>query len=295
MGFRQADLLGGVAGVGAWSRPAGLSGRRAGAAVGGALFGPVVGAVADEVGTGPAFASAAVAAGVLMAVAFAVPAPRQAVRQGLREAFTAVGDRRLGTGLWLTMLAGLAFGVLDVLAPLRMADLGVTTLVIAGTFLASAGVEAALSPVAGRAADRRGTIVPVRCSLAGAAAVSLLAPALASAWVLVPVLIVGMPSFGTLFTPAMTLVSEGAQHQRLDQGLAFGLGNLVWAAGQAVAAAGSGALAQATSDLVPYSLLAAACLATLGLVRISHRPAGLPPRVYHPRRSGPSVVDRPTG
>ena len=31
-----------------------------------------------------------------------------------------------------------------------------------------------------------------------------------------------------------------------------------------MAAAGSGALAQATSDLVPYSLLAAACLMTLG-------------------------------
>jgi len=91
------------------------------------------------------------------------------------------------------------------------------------------------------------------------------------------VLIVGMPCFGTLFTPAMTLVSEGAQHQRLDQGLAFGLGNLAWAAGQAVAAAGSGALAQSTSDLVPYSLLAVACLATLGLARISDRPAaGLP-------------------
>jgi MFS family permease len=244
-----------------------MIGTAMGAAVGGALFGPVVGAVADEVGTGPAFSSAAVAAGLLMAVAFAVPAPRQAVRQGLREAFTAVGDRRLATGLWLTMLAGLAFGVLDVLTPLRLADLGVTALVIAGTFLASAGVEAALSPVAGRAADRRGAIVPVRCSLAGALAVSLLVPELASAWVLVPVLIVGMPAFGTLFTPAMTLVSEGAQRQRLDQGLAFGLANLAWAAGQAVAAAGSGALAQATSDLVPYSLLAAACLVTLGLIR----------------------------
>ena len=244
-----------------------MIGTAMGAAVGGALFGPVVGAIADEVGTGPAFASAAVAAGMLMAVAFAVPAPRQAVRQGLREAFTAVRDRRLATGLWLTMLAGLAFGVLDVLAPLRLADLGVTALVIAGTFLASAGVEAALSPLAGRAADRRGAIVPVRCSLAGAVAISLLVPALASAWVLVPVLIVGMPAFGTLFTPAMTLVSEGAQRRRLDQGLAFGLGNLAWAAGQAVAAAGSGALAQATSDLVPYALLAAACLATLGLVR----------------------------
>jgi MFS family permease len=252
-----------------------MIGTAMGAAVGGALLGPVVGAIADEIGTGPAFASAAVAGGVLMAAAFAVPAPREAVPQGLREAFTAVGDRRLAIGLWLTMLAGLAFGVLDVLAPLRMANLGVTSLVIAGTFLASAGVEAALSPVAGRVADRRGAIVPITCSLTGAVAISLLAPLLAPAGVLIPVLIVGMPCFGTLFTPAMTLVSEGAQHQRLDQGLAFGLGNLAWAAGQAVAASGSGALAQATSDLAPYSLLAAACLATLGFVRIRHRPEGV--------------------
>jgi MFS family permease len=253
-----------------------MIGTAMGAAVGGALFGPVVGAVADQIGTGPAFASAAVAAGVLMAVAFAVPAPRAAVPQGLREAFTAMSNRRLGIGLWLTMLAGLAFGVLDVLAPLRLASLGVTALVIAGTFLAAAGVEAALSPIAGRAADRRGAIVPIRCSLTGAVAISLLAPTLASEWLLVPALIVGMPSFGTLFTPAMTLVSEGAQEQRLDQGLAFGLGNLAWAAGQAVAASGSGALAQATSDLVPYSLLAAACMATLAFVRIRPRPASLP-------------------
>jgi MFS family permease len=250
-----------------------MIGTAMGAAVGGALFGPVVGAIADTIGTGPAFSSAAVAAGLLMAAAFAVPAPREAVPQGLREAFTAVRDRRLGVGLWLTMLAGLAFGVIDVLAPLRMADLGVTALVIAGTFLASAGVEATLSPVAGRAADRRGAIVPIRCSLAGAVAISLLAPTLAPAAALIPVLIVGMPCFGTLFTPAMTLVSEGAQHQRLDQGLAFGLVNLAWAAGQAIAASSSGALAQATSDLVPYSLLAAACLATLVLVRIGRRPA----------------------
>jgi MFS family permease len=251
-----------------------LIGTAMGAAVGGALFGPVVGAIADEVGTGPAFSSAAIAAGVLMAAAFAVPAPRVSVPQGLREAFSALGDRRLNVGLWLTTLAGLSFGVLDVLAPLRMANLGVTALVIAGTFLASAGLEAALAPVAGRVADRRGAVVPIRCSLAGAVAISLLAPTLTSAWVLVPVLIVGMPFFGTLFTPAMTLVSEGAQHQRLDQGLAFGLANLAWAAGQAAAAAGSGALAQATSDLLPYSLLAGACLVTLGFVRIRHPGAG---------------------
>ncbi len=245
-----------------------MIGMAMGAAVGGALFGPVVGAIGDEIGTGPAFASAAVAGGVLMAAAFAVPAPREAVPQRLREAFATVSDRQMGIGLWLTMLAGLAFGVLDVLAPLRMAHLGVTALIIAGTFLAAAAVEAGLSPVAGRTADRRGAIVPVRYSLTGAVAVSLLAPTEASAWVLITVLVVGMPFFGTLFTPAMALVSEGAQDRRLDQGLAFGLANLAWAAGQTVAASGSGALAQATSDLVPYSVLAATCLITLGLVWI---------------------------
>jgi MFS family permease len=273
-----------------------MIGTAMGAAVGGALFGPVVGAVAAGIGTGPAFTSAAVLAGVLMVLAFAVPAPREAAPQGLREAFAAVGDRRMSLGLWLTMLAGLAFGVLDVLAPLRLADLGATALVIAGTFLAAAAVEAALAPVAGRVADRRGAIVPIRCSLAGAVAISLLAPTLASAWVLVPVLIVGMPAFGTLFTPAMTLVSEGAEHQRLDQGLAFGLGNLAWAAGQAVAAAGSGALAQATSDLVPYSLLAAACLVTLGCagrwLKFGYEPDSLCAAGGAGAR-GPAAVGRP--
>jgi MFS family permease len=242
-----------------------LIGTAMGAAVGGALFGPVVGAIADEIGTGPAFASAAVAGAVLIAAAFAVPSPRASQPQGLRQAFAAARDRRLAAGLWLTMLAGLAFGVLDVLAPLRMARLGVTALVIAGAFLASAAVETGLSPLAGRAADRRGALIPIRYSLIGAVAVSLLAPTLTSAWILVPVLIALTPSFGTLFTPAMTLVSEGAQGQHLEQGLGFGLANLSWAAGQAVAATGSGALAQATSDLVPYCLLAAICLVTVAL------------------------------
>ena len=45
----------------------------------------------------------------------------------------------------------------------------------------------------------------------------------------------------------------------MNHGIAFALTNLTWAAGQAVASsAGSGALAQATSDMVPYLLLSAA-------------------------------------
>jgi MFS transporter, DHA1 family, solute carrier family 18 (vesicular amine transporter), member 1/2 len=161
------------------------------------------------------------------------------------------------------MLAGLAFGVLDVLAPLRLSRLGAGTFVIGATFLAAAAIEAGVSPLAGRLSDRRDPLVPVRLSLAAGVVVSLLAPVLSPAGWLVALLIVGMPAYGSLYAPAAALLSAGAYRLELNQGLAFGMTNLAWAAGQAVAAAGSGALAQATSDIVPYSLLAAACLTSL--------------------------------
>jgi MFS family permease len=251
----------------AGSAPAGrrgeLIGSAMGAAVGGALLGPVAGAIASRVGTGPAFSAAAVLGAGLMIIAFVIPSPQAAGRQGLRAAWPALRDVHVSSGMWLTMLAGLAFGVIDVLAPLRLNRLGVDATLIGVTFLASAAFEAGLAPLTGRLADRRGPLLPVRISLAVAVAVSLLAPVLAPAPVLIVLLILGMPAFGTLFTPAMTLLSGGADRLRLNQGLAFGLGNLAWASGQGIAAAAGGAIAQATADIVPYALLAAACLGTL--------------------------------
>jgi MFS family permease len=260
-----------------------LLGTALGAAVGGALFGPVVGAVAGQVGTGPAFGAAAVAGAALMVVAFTVPSsqgpasqdpvppgqvapdpvPPGPVPQGLRAAWPVVRDRQVAAGLWLTMLAGMAFGAVDVLAPLRLSHLGATALIIGATFLASAAIESGLSPLAGRLSDRRGALVPIRLSLSAAVVVSLLAPVLEPAPWLIALLIVGMPAYGTLFAPASALLSAGAHRLDLNQGLAFGLANLAWATGQTVASAGGGALAQATSDIVPYSLLAGTCLATL--------------------------------
>jgi len=88
------------------------------------------------------------------------------------------------------------------------------------------------------------------------------------------VLIVGLPSLGTLFTPAAALLSAGADRLRLNQALAFGLANLAWASGQAVGSAATGVLAEATSDLLPYGLLAATCLATLTVLQVrGRRPA----------------------
>lgn len=244
-----------------------LLGTALGAAIVGALFGPVVGAIAHQVGTGPAFSAAAIFGVVLMMINFVMPKPAKTEPQGLSAAFAAVRDRGIAVGLWLTTVAGLAFGVFDVLAPLRLNHLGASTLVISATFLAEAAFEATLSPLGGRLADRRGAYMPIRISLAAGVVVSLLAPVLAPAGALIPMLIVGMPAFGVLFAPSSALLASSAQRLNLHQGLAFGLGNLAWGLGQTVAAAASGAIAQATTDFVPYALLAFTCLVTLLTLR----------------------------
>lgn len=271
-----------------------LLGTALGAALVGVLFGPVVGAIAHQIGTGPAFSAAAVFGTVLMMINFIMPKPAKTERQGLSAAFAAVRDRGVAVGLWLTTVAGLAFGVLDVLAPLRLNQLGASALVISATFLAEAAVEAGLSPLGGRLADRRGAYFPIRISLAAGVVVSLLAPVLTPVGVLIPILIVGMPAFGTLFAPSSALLANSAQRLDLHQGLAFGLANLAWALGQTVAATASGAIAQATTDFVPYALLAFACLATLltlrgrGIGNAPQSPAG-GPRPSNPR-GGPHAV-----
>ena len=47
--------------------------------------------------------------------------------------------------MWVTMLAGMSFGVMDVLAPLRLSQLGASAVAIGVTFLAAAAIESALS------------------------------------------------------------------------------------------------------------------------------------------------------
>ena len=244
-----------------------LIGTALGAAVGGALLGPVIGAIAYQVGTGPAFSAAAIGGAVLMVIDWAMAPPERDEPQGLSAAFAAVRDRGVATGLWLTAVAGMAFGVLDVLAPLRLSQLGATPIVIGGTFLASAALETGFSPLIGRLSDRRGPYLPVSISLLAGVVVSLLAPLLAPAAALITLLIVGMPAFGTLFTPATAMLSGAAHRLELNQGLAFGLANLAWASGQVIASSAGGAIAQATVDLVPYAMLAAICLTTFVALR----------------------------
>ncbi|MGD0378790.1 MAG: MFS transporter [Acidimicrobiales bacterium] len=262
-----AGSLAWLAGAATTERRGAALGTAFAAAVGGALLGPVIGAVASHVGTGPAFAAATVAGTILMVASFLVPKPQAATYQTLRSALPAIAEPAISVGMWLTFLAGLALGVVDVLAPLRLNRLGADAVVIAGVFLGSAAVEVVLSPLVGRLSDRRGPMTPVRLSLVAAIAVTVLAPWLHPLTVLAVLLVVGLPAFGTLFVPAAAMIGDGADRRQLHHGLAYGLGNLAWAAGQGIAAAASGALAQATVDAVPYLLIAVTMAATVLVLR----------------------------
>ena len=59
------------------------------------------------------------------------------------------------------------------------------------------------------------------------------------------------------------MLSDASEDAGLDQALAFSLSNLAWAVGHVVGAGSGGAIAEATSDAVPSTALAVACVATL--------------------------------
>jgi MFS family permease len=234
-----------------------------GAAIFGVQLGPVVGALATAVGREAAFSTTVLFGLVLGAWALTMPAPGGS--EVLTAPAAALRQRSMLAGMWLTALPAAAFGVLDVLAPLRLAALGASGLALGATFFAAAGVEAVIAPGAGRAADRRGALPVARLGLA-IGAVALVAVQLpGSAWGLAVVVVFAAGLLGVLWVPAGLLLTAGAELIDLDDAYAYAFFNLAWAAGFTVGAAGGGALAQGTTDAVPYLLLAGAYAASLAV------------------------------
>jgi MFS family permease len=244
-----------------------LIGSALGAAIVGGMFGPVLGGIAAEAGSGVTFAGVGVLALALGAWAFATDAPPATREQSLRRLVAAIRNRRIQAGIWLVTLPGLLFGTLGVLVPLRLSELGFGAVAIGAVFLVGAGLEAGVAPLVGRVSDRRGRRLPIVAALVASAVVAVVLPWPQEGWLLAPVVVLAAISFGTFWSPAMSLLTDSAERIGLDYSLAFALANVAWAPGQAIGAAGGGALARATSDAVPYLALCAACLLTLAAVR----------------------------
>ena len=111
------------------------------------------------------------------------------------------------------------FGTVAVLGPLRLDELGAGAAGIAAAFLAAAALEAVVAPLIGRLSDRRGRLVPSVIGVAGGGLIMLLLPWPESAWGLGILIVFAGPLIGILYTPAMAMLSDGADHAGVVPGL----------------------------------------------------------------------------
>ena len=232
-----------------------LIGTPLAAAIAGTLVGPVLGTLADEIGPEPVFCGVALAAMLL-----AVPASREPARGGeaadLRRVTAAARMPAIQLGVWLVLLPALAAGVLNVLIPLRMDELGAASVAIGATYLVAAALEAILSPIVGRISDRRGRLVPIRFGLIAGASLLIVIPIPESAAVVAVLFVCVALADGAFWTPAMALLSDEIERARVQQGYAFAFTNIAWSAGQLLGNGGGSALAEATADWVSYAAVA---------------------------------------
>jgi len=247
-------------------------GRAMSAAVVGELLGPVIGVAAGALGRATVFTALSGLAVILavLTVQIDTDSTPEPVDVTLKSALSA---RRFTGGLGVLAVASMLVGVLSVLAPLHLAAAGWGATAIGVTWLVGAGLEASAAPSIGRLSDARGATTLARVALIASVPVSLALATGASPVIYAPLVVLAAVSYGGLFTPAFSLVSEGADSAGLAQGMAFGLLNAAWATGAMIGPAAAGTVAAATGDAVPFVLAAAGSVAALVLLRPS---VGLP-------------------
>lgn len=265
-----------------------LIGAGLGAAIIGLLLGPVIGGLATVAGDAIVFSSVAVVALGLAAWAATMPAVPPAEEASMLHAVAALRRPAVAVGFWLFILPALFAGVLEVLAPLRLDELGASGVAVGAVFLVAAAGEAVLSPVSGRISDRRGRLAPIRVGLAATVIMGILLPLPGHVLPMAAAVLAIVLALGVFWAPAMAMLSEASEDAGVDQGLAFGLANLAWAGGHVIGGAAGAGIADALGDVVPYAIMAVVCALTLGFVQLSAR-----------ARSGPAhpsaVAPRPRG
>ncbi|MCB2177322.1 MAG: MFS transporter [Actinomycetales bacterium] len=259
----------------AWAIAVAPPGRRSevigtvtGAAIVGAVGGPVLGVLGDLVGVRAVFGAFVLVPAVLGVLVARRPAPPAVPREGgLRELGRAFADHGVRVGVWLMVVPSVGFGVLALLVPLRLDARGWSAAAIGAVFLVAAVTEAAASPVAGRLADRHGPLTPAWLALAGGAVgLALMAPRWPAVTIAVLVPVVGAV-IGSLWTPAMTLLSAGVEARGVDPAFGFGLANLSWGVGTGLGNVAGGGLAELAGDWSAFAavaLVAAASAVVLG-------------------------------
>jgi len=252
------------------------------AAIVGMLIGPVLGVAA--VATSPALVFTLV--GIITLIAAALvwrePEPQLVRETGTASAWTLARSAGAMIGTWLTVLEAMAFGTLYVLVPLRLAQLGASTVEIGATFLLASVLAMLVAPRLGVICDRHGTFPPVVVALAASALLLVTLPVPSSVLVLsaLTFLLMGGPLSGFM-VPSVSMISDSAESRGVALAVSTMLFNVAYAIGETIGAPVSAFVAHRTSDAIPLVGLALTMALTLVPVvlwrrRLAGSPAHLP-------------------
>jgi len=228
-----------------------IIGTALGTAVAGALLGPALGAIAGSVGTEIVFSSVLVITILLSIGAWSLPETTAPEEQNLGEVMSILVSRPVLEAAAFVAVPSVMFGAIEVLVPLRIDSLGGSHGLIAAGFIAGAGLEAMLAPLAGRISDRVGRRLPYVIGLSICAFAMVVIAVVPSLEEVLAGLIVTSLGAGLCFAPALTLISDVAESSSLHQGFAAGLSNMAWASGQVIGGIGGGVVASLTGNTAP--------------------------------------------
>jgi MFS family permease len=252
-------------------RRGGLIGSVLAVAIVGIMLGPVLGGIATVAGPEPVFSAVALLAIGIAAVAARMPAVEPEEPPRARAVAATMLRPAILLAFWLVVLPSMLSGLLNVLVPLRLDELGASGVAVGGIFLVAAAIEATISPAIGRFSDRRGRMTPIRAGLVASAAMALALSVPEAVAVLAVVMVVAVLAMSLLWTPAMALLSDRSEDAGLDLAFAAALVNLSWAGGQVIGGSGGSAIAETSSDAVAYALVAG-LFALTALVVVAGRP-----------------------
>lgn len=229
-------------------------GTAIGVAVAGALIGPAIGALAEETSTEAVFTIAGIVAILIAIAVYSIPDVTTREQQRLGEVARSMVAGPVVFAAVLVSAPSIMFGVVAVLVPLQIDDLGGSALLVAAGFAAGALLEAALAPIIGGFSDRRGRMLPYAVGASIGAVAVLFVPAQS-----IPLVLGGLMGAalgaGMSFGPASAQLADSAEAVGLHQGPATAVSNIAWAAGQVIGAVAGGALAEAAGELFPCLLV----------------------------------------
>ena len=257
--------------------PADRRGRESGIVMGllsaGSIAGPGVGALAAWAGSAPAFLIVAVVSLAGVAATAAAPAgtPVERERDLLSSARGVLRQPFARAAMLIAVLDTVAFGAIDLLVPLSLDKVGVTTAVIAAAFTGGAVLGMFAGPLGGRLVDRIGAHrVAPKAALLIALSPLPLAFGL-PAWAQLGMLAVIGPVFAVAAAAMFPLGSAGADSAGVEHIVVSGLVGTSWATGFTTAPLVAGAVAGVAGRDAAFAVATVLCLPLLALIVASTR------------------------